>query len=148
MGKNSMFLIGIVFFSSCFNKTEKLPMKLSAAMKKYRNIVKDSLTDIILKPNTKFYLDLKKNSIIRDSFEIENIGSKNFVVDYLNTSINNLKILSNIIDIKPRASIKILFEYNVDNNFIEKDGRLAFMILVAGNSKNNISVLRVGGIFK
>ncbi len=148
MTKNSMLFIGMIFFSSCFSGDKKLPLNLSAAIKKYRSIIKDSLTDVVLKPNSKFYLELKKTSIIRDSFEIENIGNKKFVIDYLNTSINNLKILTDLIDIEPRKSKKILFEYNVDNNFIEKDGRLSFMILVVGNSKNNISVLRVGGIIK
>lgn len=135
-----------LILSSCYSENKKLPEDLKKAINKYKGISKNSLTNIELNPKSKFYLNLKKDDIIKDSFEIINLGNNDFIIDYLNNGTNDIKIINPFNTVKSKSRKKILFEYKINRNFIEENGRLSFLILVVGNSSNNISVLRINGI--
>lgn len=125
-----------------------MPYELNKSISKFNATSKDSLTDVLLNPAFKFYWDLKKGDIIRDSFEIENRGTRNdFKIDYLNNGMNTLRVLTPIYFVRRGEKKKIIFEYIVDNNFIENN-KLFFFILVAGNSTKNISGCTIRGTIK
>jgi hypothetical protein len=114
-------LAGFFLVNSCYTKTNKLPLSLTNAINKNRARNKQELAEVEINPKSKYYLKLEKNSIIKDSFEIINLGNVDFFIDYLNNSINKIHVLTKLDTIKSKTSKKIFFEFKIDNNFIESN---------------------------
>lgn len=117
-------------------------------MKKYKTLDNKVLTEIKLEPNKKTYYNVTKGQTIIDSFIINNLGSYAFVPDFINTSLNNLKLLSRVDTIKPNTLKLIKYQYQIDNNYIDKKKILTFSIIVAGNCNLNIRTVKVSGFLK
>ena len=142
------YFIFFLILSSCYFKNNELPKTLQTSISKYKRTPKDSLTEIAIIPSFKYFTNLKKGQLIKDSFEIFNYGNLNdFHIDYLNNGINTLKIYPHKNIVKRNMKEKIVFEYEVNDDFIEKKN-LFFFILVAGNSSKNISSYKIEGNIK
>lgn len=137
-----LFIIAFPLLFGCYTKQKPPNQKLINLIATEAGD-SSTMTTIKLLPQNKYFGAKQKNSVLKDSFLIENTGKKTFYVKYLNSQCDCVSIISKVDSIRPGSSVVVEYEVKLKNKGFTRQ-----TIVIVGNCyKGHIPFFIAGNIY-